>query len=106
MSFPHEIDVIRAAALLQQGALVLDVREPAELAVCQLAGCLHVPMQEIPARLAELPPDAPVLVLCHHGGRSARVTMFLRANGIAQAVNVAGGIDAWALQIDPSLRRY
>lgn len=106
MSVPHEIDVTAAAAMLRQGAHLLDVREVAELAVCQLPGCLHVPMGEIPARLPELPTDTPLLVLCHHGGRSARVTQFLRANGFDQAINVAGGIDAWARQIDPGLARY
>ncbi|MDP1580607.1 MAG: rhodanese-like domain-containing protein [Candidatus Didemnitutus sp.] len=106
MSVPHEIDVTTAAAMRQQGARLLDVREASELAVCQLPGCLHVPMGEIPARLTEFPADTPLLVLCHHGGRSARVTQFLRANGFDQAINVAGGIDAWARQIDPGLARY
>lgn len=105
MSAPLEVDVATAAALLQQGAVLVDVREPAELAVCRIDGCLHVPMREIPARLAELP-EAHLLILCHHGGRSARVTQFLRANGLDNTSNVAGGIDAWACQIDPRLPRY
>ncbi len=106
MAVPQEIDVTTAATMRQQGAHLLDVREPAELAACQLPGCLHIPMREIPGRISEIPADAPVLVLCHHGGRSARVTQFLRANGFDQATNIAGGIDAWALQINPALPRY
>lgn len=107
MSAPLEIDVVAAAQLLQQGsAVLLDVREPDELARVHLAGCKHLPMREIPARLAEIPSDRHVLVLCHHGGRSGRVTQFLRANGMDNITNVAGGIDAWAQRVDPTLARY
>lgn len=106
METPLEIDVATAAQLLRANrAVLLDVREPDERAICQVPGSLHIPMREIPARAAELP-DAHLLVFCHHGGRSARVTQFLRANGFERATNVAGGIDAWAEQIDPSLARY
>jgi len=106
METPLEIDVVTAARLVQTGqAVLLDVREPDELAICQIPGSLPIPMREIPARVAELP-ETHVLVLCHHGGRSARVTQFLRSSGFAHVTNVAGGIDAWAEQIDPSLARY
>jgi adenylyltransferase/sulfurtransferase len=63
-------------------------------------------MRQIPEQIATLPRDTPLLALCHHGGRSMRVTQFLRANGFTNVSNVAGGIDAWAGQIDPSLARY
>ncbi len=106
MSTPLEIDVVTAATLQRSGALLLDVREPAEIATVAVAGSVHIPMGEVPARLAEIPTDRHVLVLCHHGGRSARVTQFLRANGLTNTTNVAGGIDAWACQVDPSLPRY
>lgn len=105
MSAPLEVDVPTAAALLRQGAVLIDVREPDEVALCSVAGSVHIPMREIPARLGELP-DAHLLILCHHGGRSGRVTQFLRANGRENATNVAGGIEAWACKIDPSLARY
>jgi adenylyltransferase/sulfurtransferase len=106
MDHPTEIDVVTAARLHAAGACLLDVREPGELATVAVAGARHIPMREIPARMGELPTDRQVLVLCHHGGRSGRVTRFLRANGFLHATNVAGGIDAWALQVDPSLPRY
>lgn len=106
MSLPPEIDVTTAAAKLQTGALLLDVREPAEVAHVCIPGARQIPMREIPAALADLPPDREILVLCHHGGRSARVTQFLRAQGLTLVTNVAGGIDAWATQVDPSLPRY
>ncbi|MBL9215086.1 MAG: hypothetical protein JNG83_06385 [Opitutaceae bacterium] len=101
-----DLDVAAAAAALKTGALLLDVREPFELAAARIEGALHIPMREIPARLPELPSDRPILVLCHHGGRSHRVTQFLRAQGFSQARNIAGGIEAWADEIDPSIPRY
>lgn len=106
MDFPLETDVTTAARLLQAGALLLDVREPDEVATCAVAGSRAIPMRQIPENTAQLPRDRQILVLCHHGGRSQRVTQFLRANGFANATNVAGGIDAWAAEIDPTLARY
>ncbi|HRG55008.1 MAG TPA: rhodanese-like domain-containing protein [Lacunisphaera sp.] len=106
MDTPLEIDVTAAAQQLGTGALLLDVREPDEVATCAVAGSRHIPMRQIPESAATLPRDRPILVMCHHGGRSLRVTQFLRANGFANVANVAGGIDAWAEQIDPGLARY
>ena len=106
METPLEVDVVTAAQLLQQGALLLDVREASEVETCAVAGSRHIPMRQIPESLPDLPRDRLILVLCHSGGRSRRVTQYLRANGFAQVNNVAGGIDAWAEQIDPSLARY
>ena len=63
-------------------------------------------MQTIPARLADLKRDQPIAVLCHHGGRSMQVAMFLQQQGFTRLVNVAGGIDAWSRQVDPSVPRY
>jgi len=106
METPMEIDVMTAAAQFRAGALLLDVREPHEVATCAIAGSRHIPMQQIPAHLGDLPRDRLILVHCHHGGRSLRVTQFLRANGFTQVSNVAGGIDTWAELIDPTLARY
>ena len=106
MDTPIEIDVPAAAQMLRNGALLLDVREPFEVATCAVAGSRPIPMRQIPENLPNLPKDQPILVMCHHGGRSLRVTQFLRAHGFTQVSNVAGGIDAWAEQIDPTLARY
>jgi adenylyltransferase/sulfurtransferase len=106
MDLPLEIDVATAAQMLREGAVLLDVREPFEVAICAVAGSRHIPMRRIPENLPDLPADRPILVLCHTGMRSLRVTQFLRANGFAQTANVGGGIDAWAEQIDPNLARY
>lgn len=106
METPLEVDVVTAAQLHREGALLLDVREPFEVATCAIAGSRHIPMRQIPENLPDLPRDRQIVVLCHHGGRSLRVTQFLLANGFTQVSNIAGGIDAWAEQIDPSLARY
>lgn len=86
--------------------VVLDVREPDEIATASLSGVTVIPMGEIPSRYAELPQDVPIVVMCHAGGRSARVTRFLNQNGFPNAVNLAGGIDAWSTAIDPGVPRY
>jgi rhodanese-related sulfurtransferase len=89
---------------------VLDVREPAELAVASVKPegftLLAIPMGEIPGRLAELDRDQPIACLCHHGARSMRVAQFLAQQGFAQVANISGGIDAWSQQRDPSIPRY
>jgi rhodanese-related sulfurtransferase len=91
-------------------AVVLDVREPWELQKARIQAdgfeLLCIPMNEVPARLAELDPDRPLAVLCHHGARSQRVAMFLQGNGFEHLANIAGGIDAWSAEVDPTVPRY
>ncbi|MET0542525.1 MAG: rhodanese-like domain-containing protein [Variovorax sp.] len=90
--------------------VLLDVREPWELQTASVVPAgftlLAIPMNTIPARLAELDPAQRVACLCHHGARSQRVAMFLSQNGFDTLANVAGGIDAWSAQHDPSVPRY
>ena len=92
-----EIDVLKLKEMRDGGESVtlLDVREPHELAICKVAGSVDIPMQQVPQRLSELPREGAIVVMCHHGGRSRMVTNFLRQNGYGNAVNLAGGIDAW-----------
>jgi rhodanese-related sulfurtransferase len=85
---------------------LLDVREADELEMCKIEGALHIPMGQVPARIAEIPEGDSLVVMCHHGGRSMRVVNFLRQAGRANAVNLDGGIDAWAAEIEPAMRRY
>ena len=89
-----EVGVDDLAAAHAQGATVLDVREDNEWEGGRIAGALHVPMNDVPNRLAEVPKDGPVFVVCAAGGRSAQVTEFLRGQGY-DAVNVAGGMNDW-----------
>jgi rhodanese-related sulfurtransferase len=103
-----EISVAELKARRDAGAalLLLDVREPDEVATAAIDGATAIPMAHIPHQLAALPTDRPIVVMCHHGSRSAHVTGFLNANGYSNAMNLAGGIDAWAVAIDPSVPRY
>lgn len=90
----------------EQPPLVLDIREPDERARCQIAGSLHIPMQQLQSRLSELPNGAEIVVYCHHGMRSMQIANFLDQRGYAKVYNLLGGIDAWSTEVDPSVRRY
>lgn len=97
---PQEVHRHRAELAL------LDCREADEAAYCRIDGALHIPMTEIPARLAELQPQADIVVYCHHGVRSLHVAHFLRNQGFSRTRSMSGGIDAWSIEIDPSVPRY
>ena len=86
--------------------LLLDVREPWEHDKARIAGSQLVPMGQIQARLAELDEEKDVVAICHHGGRSMQVAMFLEKNGFSKVHNLAGGIDAWSRTVDPSVPLY
>jgi rhodanese-related sulfurtransferase len=86
--------------------LLLDVREPEEFAFCRLEGSLHIPMAEVASRWRELDPARDLVVVCHHGVRSFWVARFLEAQGFDRVINLAGGLDAWSREADPSLPRY
>lgn len=104
----------RAAASVAGIPLVLDVREPWELQTAAVSpdgfDLLAIPMQTVPARLAELQQtyasDYPIACLCHHGVRSAQVANFLVHHGFTAVVNLRGGIDAWSQQIDSNVPSY
>ena len=85
---------------------LLDVREPVELQLASLPGVVHIPMREVPTRLDDLDRKKPIVVVCHSGQRSRHVAGFLLANGFERVYNLAGGIDAWSVDIDPKLPRY
>lgn len=108
MSRPIELSVQEFAALRAAGApvAVLDVREPWEVALVSIADAIHIPLGQVPGHFEGLPADRPVVVYCHHGMRSRQATEFLRSRGLEQAVNLAGGIDAYAREVDPSLAVY
>jgi adenylyltransferase/sulfurtransferase len=88
--------------------LFVDCREPDEYDVARISSARLVPMSEIERRLRELEPfrDRPIVVHCHHGGRSLRVAEWLRERGFKKASSMAGGIDRWSEEIDPSVPRY
>jgi rhodanese-related sulfurtransferase len=99
----HELHRKRKAG---ESFVLLDVREADELALARLDGALHVPMGELPERIGELPRDGEIVVMCHSGVRSERVTRYLLAEGFTRVANLAGGIDAWSNAIDPAVPVY
>ena len=104
----NDISVHKLAEMRTDGAAhtVLDIRESKELAVCAIGDSVTIPMQQVPDELEMLPREHPLIVVCHHGMRSAMVTDFLRNNGFNDAWNLAGGIDAWSRHIEPDMPRY
>jgi len=86
--------------------VLLDVREPWEVAICRIEPSRHVPMRSLPAVLDELPRDRDIVVVCHHGRRSQHVAMWLAQAGFPRIFNLQGGVAAWADQVDPKMQRY
>ena len=107
---PIEIDCRSVHGKLQAGEsfLLLDCRESDEHQFVNIPQARLLPMSELAQRVGELEPHRgdEIVVHCHHGGRSLRVAMWLRQQGFAKAQSMAGGIDQWAQEIDPSLPRY
>jgi adenylyltransferase/sulfurtransferase len=84
---------------------ILDVREPWEYKIAQIGGKL-IPLKEVPQRLSEIDRDREVIVQCKSGGRSQRIAELLKQQGYPRVVNLAGGILAWASEIDPAVKKY
>ena len=85
---------------------LIDVREELEFDYCQLPGSRLVPLGELPRRAAEIRTEGPVVVICHHGVRSAQAAGYLRHLGRTNVLNLRGGLDAWARQVDPDFPVY
>lgn len=86
--------------------LLLDVREPWEFEICHLPGSLNIPMGQIPLELERLENSKETVVICHHGVRSLQVIQYLRLQSSSQLINLDGGVDAWARQVDPDMAVY
>src|SRR4029077_13149 len=103
-----EVSVRDLAAERKQGRqlVVIDVRELHEIQMAAFPGALHIPLRQLPARLAELDPHLPLVTLCHTGMRSLKAREILMGAGFGNVRSVAGGIDAWSREIDPAIPRY
>ncbi len=104
-----EVDPREAQSQMAKGAVLVDVREPEEYAAAKVEGSRLIPMQAVPAQLQEiegLADECEVLVMCHHGVRSLQVVHWLREHGVENCFSVAGGIDRWSREIDPTVPRY
>ncbi len=106
---PLEISVEETRDLLASASdtvQLIDVREPYEHEIARIEGSRLIPMRQIPEHLSTLPKEKYLLIHCHHGGRSLRVTEFLRSRGYERVTNVAGGIHAWSQRIDSAVPQY
>ena len=93
-------------AITDPPPLLLDVREPQAYAICHIAGSRHIPMNQVPQALDQLDPERETIVICHHGMRSARVANYLEQVGFDRVINLAGGIHAWACEVDSDMPTY
>lgn len=102
---PRTVQALREAG---EDFVLLDVREPREIAAASVGGAVVVSMGEIKSRLSELEEHAEqkIVVMCHHGARSMQVTAFLRQNEFEDVASMAGGIDLWSRDVDPAVPRY
>jgi len=103
----HSISVAQLAAQLKnEKPLLLDVREPWEYEICHIDGSINIPMGHIPQQLAQLQGATEIVVICHHGIRSQNVIRFLQQQSIDGLVNLDGGVDAWAREVDLDMPLY
>jgi rhodanese-related sulfurtransferase len=86
--------------------ILIDVREPWELAICGIDGSLSIPMGQIPGALSRLDPNRETILICHHGIRSYQVGRFLEQQGFTRVINLDGGVAAWARDLDPTMPVY
>ena len=86
--------------------LVVDVREPWEVELCRIDGSVSIPLGELARRMDELPRERPLVLVCHHGGRSQHAAMLLEGARFAQLHNLAGGVESWASSVDSTMKRY
>ena len=85
---------------------LLDVREPHEYDAAKIKGSVLIPLGQLPERVSEIPKDCPIVVHCRLGGRSAKAVEYLLAQGYTDVRNLTGGIQAWSVQVDPSVPQY
>ena len=85
---------------------LVDVREAWEFERARIEGAQLVPMREVAGRLSEINPARPVVAICHHGGRSMQIALFLEKAGYNNVHNLVGGVDAWSRSVDPAVPLY
>lgn len=102
------ITASEVAAKMERGEnfRLIDVREPAEFALAQIERAEKMPLSEFETRHGELKPQDEIVVMCHHGVRSAAVCRYLLEQGFENVRNLDGGIDAWSTEVDRRIPRY
>ncbi len=86
--------------------VLVDVREPNEVEICAIDGAINIPLSNFQLALDQLDPEQEIVLICHHGMRSLRAGIFLEEQGFDKLINMLGGMDGWACEIDPQMRRY
>ncbi len=86
--------------------VLLDVREPWEFDKARIDGSTLIPMRSIPVHLEDFDPEQEIVVICHHGIRSRMVALYLENHGFANVINLTGGVEAWAREVDPHMTTY
>lgn len=97
---------LRARLAAGEDLLLIDVREAQERELCSIEGSLHIPLGELARRQAELDPGRPIVCICHHGIRSAHAAAALERFGFSRLFNLSGGVERWAVDVDPGMARY
>lgn len=87
-------------------AVLVDVREPMERELARLPGSIDIPLARLPDQLDSLPREQPLILMCHHGVRSAMAADFLERHGFERVSNLEGGIDGWSREVDTEIPRY
>ena len=95
-----------AAYLADAEPMLVDVREPWEFDICHIGGSINLPMSQIPARLDQLQDADEIVLICHHGIRSMQVAAYLQQSVDGKLINLDGGVDAWAREVDPDMALY
>ena len=85
---------------------LMDVREPFEYEICNIESSVLLPLNQVALNLESLPKEKPIIVICHHGGRSRKIMNYLKANGFEMVYNLDGGIDRYAIEVDKKIERY
>lgn len=92
--------------LQSESPVLIDVREPWEFDICYIDNSINIPMGQIPQSLEQFENGKEFVLICHHGVRSMHVIQFLQAQSIENLINLEGGVDAWAREVDPSMPVY
>jgi rhodanese-related sulfurtransferase len=100
---PEEVTALRSKG---EQFVLLDVREPHEIATASIANTVNIPMSDITSRVQELDPEQHIVVVCHHGIRSANVAAWLQRQGFDRVQSMRGGIDRWSREVDASVPIY
>ncbi len=105
---PMELTALELKDEMARGRklVLLDVRQPWEYELCHLDGSLHIPLDQLPGRVGEIEPASAVVTICHGGARARQATQFLKASGVPDVRTLVGGVEAWAVNVDPGMARY